>query len=148
MSNLIVQQEITVDTNAYAAGDCIGGLQTIECARIVKPSDKVVHSVVVSDAAAQSAALSIIFFKKNPAASTFTNNAALTIADADLKEIVGVVSVLGTDYTAFASNSAACVTAIGLPIDADVNNLYFTIRCDGTPTYSAVTDLQVTINFL
>ena len=150
MANLIVQKPITVSTSAYADGDCIGtgGVQTVEAPRVTKPSDKVVHAVHIADKAAQNAALTIVFFKANPGATTFTDNAALDIADADLFEICGEVAVTADDYVSFATNSCASVTAIGLPVDIDAEIVYFAIRCDGTPTYASASDLQVTINYL
>ena len=148
MPNLLIQQAITVSTDAYTANDCIGGLQTIEAPRLQKPSDLVINSITISDAAGQKAAMNIIFFKVEPDDSTLTDNAAIDIDDAELKKVTGYVSIAADDYIDFADNSVACVTAVGLPIDSDSDDLYFTIQAVGTPTYAAVTDLQITIGLL
>lgn len=148
MSNLIIQKAITVNTDAYTASDCIGGKQTVATARLEKPSDRVLNTVIVADKAQQKAAMNIIFFKADPATSTLTNNAAIDISDADLLEIIGVVEVTADDYIDFADNSVACVGAIGIPIDSDTGSFYFTIQAVGTPTYVAVADLHVTLGML
>ena len=150
MSNLILTTDLTVTAGAYAANDSIGGLQSVEAGRVEAPSDKVVHSITITDKAQQKAALNIIIFKENPddAGTTITNDAGIDIADDDLNKVIGVVEITASDYIDFTDNSVACVTAIGLPIDSSVSTFYWTVQAVGTPTYASTSDVSVTIGML
>lgn len=148
MGNLIKQLPLTVSTSAYADGDNIGGLLTFTDSRILAPSDKVVHSITLADKSAQNAPMDVVFFRVSPENTTFTDNAALDINDADLFEIVGTVSIIADDYVQYATNSAATVTAIGLPVDSKKTAVYIALVSRGTPTYTSISDLQLTVNYL
>lgn len=80
------------------------------------------QSLIVQDLSAQSGALDIVIFDSNPTATTFTDNSALDIADADLPKVIGVVSIAASDYDSFADSVVATKTGIGLPIKSIAGN--------------------------
>jgi len=89
--------------------------------------------------AAQNAAFDIIFFDSNPTATTFTDNSAIDIADADLPKVIGVVNVGAGDYDASADSSVA--TTLGQQIvlqnASGTNKVWIALISRGTPTYVA-----------
>lgn len=131
----------------YASGDAVGGLMTFSNALIKYSKSGLLQSVVVSDLAKQSAALSLILFKENPSATTVTDNAALDIADADITKIIGSVPVAAADYVALNDSSVATVrnVGLGLSVDSEVSTLYGVLVTTGTPTYAAVSDITVNL---
>ena len=138
---------------AYASGDYIGDTNLVNIlADFVERSGSggVIHSVVVADRAAQNAPMDLVFFRTDPSNTTFADDAALDINDTDLFEIIGIIPIAAADYHAFANKSVASVEGIGLAVRGtnDNGNLYMAIVCRGTPTYVAVTDLQIILTIL
>jgi hypothetical protein len=138
-----------VNTTAYADGDLVGGKITLTDI-IPQRQGGILQSIELHDLDAQDAALILIIWDQNPSGTTFTNNSALDVADADLPNIIGLVWIGASDYEAFADNSAACVQNIGMPVKAadDSGDLYAAFLSDGaTPTYTA-NGLSLTLNLL
>lgn len=130
---------IGVDGAAYASGDLIGDQSpiTLAAARYSGGSG-IIYSVTIKDLSKQNAALKIVIFDSNPSNTTFTDNAALDINDADIDKIIGWIDVASSDYISFSDNSVATVKGINLPFVASGSvNLYFCIISNGTPTYVA-----------
>jgi hypothetical protein len=88
-------------------------------------------------------ALDVVLFDSDPSATTFTDQAALDIADADLLKVIGVVSV--TTWYAFADNSVGQARNLAIPVSS-AGSLYACLVSRATPTFAAATD--VTIRFL
>lgn len=129
----------------YSSGDLIGTLMTFAAA-----SDNArlgsIESVLLTDLAAQNAAIDVIFFDSNPDATTFTDNAALDIADADLTRICAIVKLAAADYSAFADNSAVQVGAQGRKFALNGSEiLYACLVSRGAPNYASTSDLKLTV---
>ena len=140
----------TLDTAAYGAGDLVGGKLTLTDILPAggAPVSMLVSAVVV-DQANQKAALDLVFWKSDPSGTTFTDQAALDVADADNKKIAGVVSVLATDYVSFADNAIATVkTSLPLFSSNGSRTLYMAVVSRGTPTYATATDMQITLTVI
>ncbi|KKN00031.1 hypothetical protein LCGC14_1141930 [marine sediment metagenome] len=147
----VITLDTVVEAAAYATGELLGGKQTITDAVLFEYGGAVLSSVVIVDLAAQEVALDLIFFDSNPGATTFTENAALTIVDADLDRVVAVVSVLASDYVSFADNSVAVKGNIGQVIRSNIDgaeDLYLAVVVRGAPTYAAVGDIRIRLGFL
>lgn len=130
------------DTNIYASGDLIGGLLTFANAARVAAGSGTIQGVVIGDLAKQDSAIDIVFFNANPDGTTFTDQAALDIADADIPKIIGVMKVLASDYSDFNDNSVATKAPFGLPFKlASGTSIYACLVCRGTPTYASASDL-------
>src|SRR3989304_3194516 len=130
---------VAVNTTAYADNDLVGTLLTLPNATPVGHGG-ILQALTLHDLTAQNAALEVYVFKSNPSATTFTNNSALDIADADLPKIVAAFSVAATDYF-----SVAQVSNLAIPIppgESGQNSgggvLYACFRsAAATPTYDA-----------
>lgn len=134
----------TVDTNIYASGDLIGAKNTIAI-NVASGFKAKLLEVEVVDQAKQSAALDLMFFKADPSNTTFTDNAALDVADADLLTHCGTINIPAANYAALADNSVATVRDVNLGLEANGTSLYMAIISRGTPTFAAATDLQITL---
>lgn len=136
----------TVDTSIYASGDLIGGKLSIANAARVAAGSGTIQGVVLADQAKQDAAIDVVFFSADPTGTTFTDQAALDVADADNLNIIGVIKILASDYSDFNDNSNATKSSQGLPFKlASGTSIYAALVCRGTPTYAAATDLQLKV---
>ena len=147
-----VEATPTLDTNAYAAGDHMGTLMTVDPSFSgIKDGDAyVLQSITIVDKAKQDAAINVFFFDESPTL-TSSDNAALDISDAEMADkCVGFVSIAAGDYADLNVNSVATVRNLGLnvkPIDADASGPFYAIlQSQGAPTYAA-SDLVVKFHF-
>jgi hypothetical protein len=139
----VVSKTPTVQAAAYADGDLVGGkIDWVNAARVSGGGGRIT-SAIITDLAAQSAAFDVILFDSDPAATTFTENSPLDVADADLVKIIGVFRVATTDYSAFVDNSAAMKAPGDLLFKlASGTTLYGALILRGsTPTYVGTTDI-------
>lgn len=104
----------TVTAGAYSAGDVLGVLMTITNAARDTGLGGRIRSVGMFDEGANGEVddIDIFFFGDNPSGSTFTNNGALAIVDADGPKIVGAVQ-LGE---IFDTGDGKWLQAVGLDI--------------------------------
>lgn len=124
---------ITTDTNAYATGDNVGGKLTVTADA---PPRGIIRRAVITDLAVQGADMDLIIFNENPSGTTFTNNAALDIADADITKIAGRIAL--TSDVAFADNGITENNAADLEYQLTAGTtLYAALVSRGTPTYAA-----------
>ena len=125
--------------HTYAAGQLVGGKITLT--GVVNPSrrDPVLCAVTVQDLTKQNSALNLIFFDANPAATTFTDNAAFDLADADITKVIAIAPVAASDYVSLNDNSVGCARNLALPIEsaAGDGDMYMCVICAGAPTYAA-----------
>lgn len=147
-NTVVVTPTITVDTNAYAAGDSIGGKITLTSAMRVSGGTGVLSGLMLVDRANQKPALEIFIFQEDPSAATITNNAAFVFSTDDLKVIAKVV-VAAADWTTMNSKATAELANLNRFVAAVGSaNLYAAIVATGTPTFAASTNLQVRFKFL
>lgn len=132
---------VGADGAAYSAGDLIGDQSPISIPKAArtKYGTGVIHSVTVYDKSKAAVELDIIFFDSRPTATTFTDNAALTLGDADMEKIIGTVTVGSGDYVSFALSAVGTKTAINLPFKCLTSDgtIYAAILTQGAPTYVA-----------
>lgn len=140
--------QVGVDGNIYASGDLMGGKLTLSNAIRVAAGSGILQDIVVQDLTNQKAALDVVLFDSDPSTTTFTNNTALDVSDADLVRIIGHVSILASDYISFADNAVATKSGLAMPVDvAAGRNLYACVVSRGTPTYTA-NELGIAFGFL
>ena len=138
---------IGVNTTAYADNDLVG--EQFEMKVGHEGKGVVLQGITLHDIDSQTAILEIVIWGKDPSGSTFTNNSAVTVVDADLPTIQAVVNVAAADYVAFADNSIAIVKDLVIPLKSEAGNKYYVLfRSNGsTPTYTA-SGLSATFLFL
>lgn len=134
---------VGVNTTAYADNDLVGELITLPVGK-----SGLIQTLTLQDLTAQNAALEVYVFDTYPGSTTFTNNSALDVADADLPSICAQFSVGASDYLSLADNSVATVKGLALPYVAQNGNLYVALRsAAATPTYAA-NELSLTFGLL
>lgn len=135
----------TIDTNIYASGDLLGTKLSFSGAG--QRGDGVaaggiVRSVLITDLAAQGADIDVVLFNADPSGTTFTNNAAFDLADADIAKVVGVAQV--TTDAAFNDNGVSFAHNLYIPFNVAAGNiLYGALVVRATPTYATAADLVV-----
>lgn len=140
----------TIGVNlTYADGDLLGNLIELPVATFHKNGTVILQAVTLHDLAAQSISTDVFIFNREPTASTFTDNAAADIADADLPLVAGAVNIAATDYHALNDSSVATKTGIGIICQAGpkLDSLWAILVTRGAPTYGA-NDLSVIFQFL
>lgn len=144
---------VTISTGIYAAGDSIGGKLTLSDATRGAGADGkatgVIQTIRLVDQDNEQAEIDVVFFDADPSGTTFTDNGALDVADADMAKIIGYITIAATDYIAFADNAVATKTGLGFAFSlAEGYDLYAAMVVRGTPTYTATTDLALAITVL
>ncbi len=147
----------TIDAvTTYADNDSVGGLMSF--AGAVRSNDLVdsagvIRSVVISDKGAQLSTdpIELIFFDSNPTASTFTDNLALDVDDADLPKVCGFVATViaaavgvAAGTLPLADNEVAFLHDLYIPYALGTGTiLYAAMRATGTQDNPGITDLTV-----
>lgn len=118
-----------LNTDIMASGDALGTKNLFSGI----PKSGVIHSIVVADAAGQTANLDVYFFSGDIAGTA--NNAPFDPTDIEIKTSLGVVLV--DTWKVNSDNSIGSVDNIGLPYAAPSGILYFQLVTRGTPTFVA-----------
>jgi hypothetical protein len=148
---LTVKVTPVADTaGAYTSGDLIGDKLTLASAVDRSGSSGLIQSVTLVDLAKQNADIDVVFFLGDPSSTTFTDQAALDIADADMSKIIGYAQVL--NYASFNDNAVGFVGNLVIPFVQDPSGgdqtIYAALVCRGTPTYVSASDLVLTVGIL
>lgn len=139
----VVSVTPTVDTSIYASGDVIGGLMTFSNAVGYQSTTGIVTSATVSDKNSTASDLELWVFSSNPSASTFTDQAAFTIADADITKVISVISLGSTSRFDAANNGVKYLGSISCPVSTTSKTLYAVLVSRGTPTFATSSDVTV-----
>lgn len=141
-----VDVQLTVDhTNAYQAGDVVGGLLTLD---VSSPGGGgVIRRLMLIDAGNQGAVLTVYIFDQAPTAILDDAAFASAIVAADLQKKIATVPIAAADYETI--NSLKIVTKDGDDLNVDYytasGNLWIYIVCTATPDYVAATDLYLRV---
>lgn len=144
-------QPVMTPSVAYATGEVVGSKLSLTSANTAAPATSgIIRSVVLTDLAAQTGNVDIVFFSADPSATTFTDNAAFTPADADLVKIIGSISM--TDSDAYADNSimqralTTTTSAVELPfVVTSGSTLYAAIVARAARTQATSADLTLKV---
>ena len=99
----ILEATPTIETSAYDIDDLIGEKIEFSDALPRTRDSGIIQSVIITDLAKQNAVMDVAFFTADPGNTTFTDNEALAIDDADLVNLIGVAKV--ADWISFNDNS-------------------------------------------
>jgi hypothetical protein len=139
---------VAVNGDIYAPGDLLGNKLILINALRIAGGSGLLQSITVQDLSNQKGALDVVIFDSDPSGTTFTNNAAFDVADADIVKIIGVVSIIPSDYIGFAYSAVATKSGLAMPVAvAAGRDLYACLVCRGTPTYTA-NELGIAFGFL
>jgi len=129
---------------AYTAEDCVGGLLTFANAASVYASEGVIKRITVIDADKEKAAGKLYFFNADPSSAVDTDAASFLPAAADLAKLIGVKAIAAADFVDSTSDSVAVYEMdMAFVLAAAGTSLFAVFVCDGTPTYTAATDLTI-----
>ena len=143
----VIEVAPTVDTNAYASGDLIGGKLTLSNATAYTVYSGIISNVVIIDKDKEALDIDVVFFDTNPTATTFTDNAAFTPNDTDLLNIICTVSI--TTDVAFADNGMSYANNVNCPFKTPgTNTIYAALVARGAGTYTSSSDLLLRVGIL
>ena len=148
---LITATPATLSLTGYADGDCIGTKLTFTNAARAAGGSGIVNSAMLYDLNNQGVGIELALFDTDPSGTTFTDNAALDIVDADMPKLMGFIAV--DTFSAFSD------TQLGIPTPGDTISLPF--KCASTTrdiygvmvgtaaaTYTATADLGVRLGIV
>lgn len=143
----LVSSTPVITAGAYSALDQVGGVNTLTNAAGAPGGTAKLTSLTIVDKGQGKAVLEVWLFRSAPT-MVGADNDAFDITDAQLGKAIGHIAVAATDYKdAASSGSLACVKNVGLVCDSADGHLYYVLKCTGTPTYVAVSDLTLKFGF-
>lgn len=131
--------ELSLDTSAYAAGDVLADFQKLELDESSKWIRGTINDIKVVDKDDQGLEMDIVISQKLDTTPPVlgTENAAVSISDADAQTIVGIVNVSSyTDLVGSQYGQPDSFTPIGFNL-SDANYLYVGAISRGAPTHTA-----------
>jgi len=135
----------TVTAGVYVAGDAVGGLLTFANAARATDGGGVIKDIIIVDDAGQDAQLELWLFDQTFVA--MVDNAPWAPAEADLENLIAILSVAASDYKAAGTPSAAAVE-VSQRYDCVGTSLFGQLVTRGTPTYVATDDVTCKIGIL
>lgn len=133
-----------ITAGGYSAADVVGGQLSFTL-----PSaggGGIIRKLVIADDDNEKAAMDIYFFDDSQGTPTvIADNAPFAPVIADLKALIGKVSVAATDYVTINGNAYAIKDGLAIDYSLIKEKLYAYAVPSGTPTYTAVTDLTFTL---
>ena len=135
--HLIKDITLTLDTDAYADGDVLAATQEITHVFDEVGGKGAWQSAVVIDSDDQGAAFDIWLLSSN--VSIGTENAAVSVSDANAAYLLGTVSVEAGDYYDAGGVQVAVKKDLETPVQAaaDSRSLFVACVSRGTGTYTA-----------
>ncbi len=137
-ASVLLDVDLTLDTNIYASGDVLADTQIVSGAFRVGDGTGILQNMTVIDSDDQGAAFDVYFLSSN--VSMGTENAGPSISDANAKSIVSRVQVGTGDYYDLGGVKIAEVTGLArvLMATSGTKDLYVAVvNGTGTPTYTA-----------
>lgn len=147
MSILWLEATPTIDTNAYAAGDALGGLLTFN----MPFRTGLIQAAMLLDDALQNAEIDLLLFGGS-APTAGTNNAAYSLATADRSKLIKVATF--STYKSFTTHSVADVDLNGRPyanltkVEPGDAKLYGQLVIRAIKTYASASDILVRVGVL
>lgn len=132
-----VEVTFSLDTNAHAAGDVLADSQAMPGCMRVANGTGVLSGFVLLDEDGQGAALDVVLLSAH--VSIGTENAAVTVSDADARHILGIVSVPANAWVNLGGARVATLLNVNVPVKpaTDTDELHVALITRGTPTHSA-----------
>ncbi len=142
-ASTVIDLTLSLDTGAYADGDVLAATQELTNAVRASGGTGVIQSIGLIDDDDQGQALDIVILDSN--VSIGTENAAVSIADGDADNILGIVQVTASDYIDLVNSQWAQAVFDAIVVSpASGTSLWIAAISRGTGTYTAS---GVTIRF-
>lgn len=132
-----VDVTFSLDTNIYASGDLLAESQVIAACMRVDDSTGVLSGFSLHDEDDQGIEMDVVLLSAN--ASLGTENAAVSITDANAREILGIINVASTDWKDLGGVKVATKLNVNQPIKpaTGTDDIYVALITRGTPTHTA-----------
>jgi hypothetical protein len=133
----ILTATLSLDTGAYADGDVLADTQAVAGAARVNAGVVEIESIAVLDEDDQGQALDLVFLDAN--VSLGTENAAVSVTDANARNILGIVQIASGDWYDLGGCRLATKRDLHLLTKAasGATSLYVAAISRGTGTYTA-----------
>lgn len=137
-------------TPDYSSGDLVGDKITITNVFRLNWNSGLIQELTITDKANNAGLYRIWLFDSDPSSTTFTDNAAFSIADADLEKVIpcgplDLTEVASTGSAGSFSSASALTCAIKL---ASANTLYMAIEAKSTINIADADDLNARMGVL
>lgn len=136
---------VTVDTAAYAAGDCVGGKLSTTASPITQ-TGVVLTNVLLASGDSETPQFDVFVFDSDPSGSTLTDNAAFALVDADREKLIDVIEI--SNSVADANGRTYVRSGLSTPVPSTVSTLYLAIVARAAITYAAATDLHMRLGWV
>lgn len=133
-----VDVTFSLDTSgAYASGDVLADSQIIAACMRTNNSTGVLSGFTLHDEDDQGIELDVVLL--SAASSIGTENAAVSVTDANARNILGIINVSSSDWKDLGGVRVATKLNVNLPIlpVTDSDDVYVALITRGTPTHSA-----------
>lgn len=130
---------ITFSTPAEAldANDVLADTQELAGAFDKAGGSGILQSIKLVDGDDNTAAVVNVFIFRS-SVSLGTEDAAISISDANLVELLAVVEIAATDWHDTINSKVAYKSNLGIPVAVTTGtSLYVALQCEGTPTQTA-----------
>ena len=146
-SGTTISQTPTVTAGAYVADDAVGGLLTFANAAASTGGGGVIKTVIIVDDAGQDVELELWLF--NQTFTAMADNAAWAPSEADLENVVGVISTEDSAQGWLAAGTPSVITIdVATRYDLTGTSLFGQLVTRGTPTFAATDDVTVKVGLL
>lgn len=134
---IVKQVVFSLDTGVgYASGDVLADTQAVTSTFRKVDGTGVLQTIILNGKDDQGQALDIVILDAN--VSLGTENSPVSITDTDADSILGIISIVASDWLDLGGTRIATIRNIGLPINAasGTSTLYIGAICRGTPTHT------------
>lgn len=133
--------------SAYVTGNTLGALLTFANATRIALGSGVIQAVTLNCKSNQTFSFDVVFFTSTPGSSTITDKTAVAIAVADFDKSIGFVQ-MGT-WVSTGTTSMSLYSSANIPFKLPSGtSLFAVIVVRGTPTFTATSDLSLTVRIL
>ncbi len=133
----VLDLTLSLDTSIYASGDVLADTQELTNVMRIPGGTAQLESIRVNDKDDQGVAFDIVFLKSN--VSLGTENATVSITDANADEILGIVPVAAADFIDLGGCRVATLSTsnIMLKSASTSTSIFVGAISRGTGTYTA-----------
>ena len=136
-NSTVVDLVFSLDTSAYASGDVLADTQELASALRVVDGTGVLQDIVLNDKDDQGLAMDVVIMSAN--VSLGTENAAVSISDANADNILAIISVTAADWIDLGGCRVATLRNLSKVVKSasGSSSLYVGLITRGAPTHSA-----------
>ena len=136
----------TQTSGAYSAGDFVDGKLSLLNIVPATGGSGIIHSVKVFSKSPQTTTYWVILFNADPTGTTFADNAAGSIADADLNKIIGIAKC--DQVFNLVAGSVHQATALGFPFKVAGTQAWAAVIAVSAITQTSTSDMMLAVDVI